>query len=373
MRFEDISKFHIRRPAASGEKIVVGMSGGVDSSVAAALLAISGYTVTGLTLKFLCNDCGRGTRSEDNTFFRAEEVCRSLGIEHRTVDVSSEFRKKVIDHFTGEYRAGRTPNPCIICNEKIKFPAIAAAADSLGVRSIATGHYARLARDREGRLLLGEAKDHSKDQGYFLYRVPVKILKRIVFPLADLRKDEVRSVAAGIGLHTKTGKESQDICFLPDGDLSGFLSDYIKTAEGDVVDKDGKVLGSHGGTFRYTIGQRRGLGIASEAPLYVSSIDPGKNRIVLSDNESLFTDRVVCSGLRMRVRDPLLPLSARIRYRHKPAKVKSVERRKNNLAVSFEKSQRAVTSGQSLVLYSGGMIIGGGIITDPAESESDES
>ncbi len=339
------------------------MSGGVDSSVAAALLAGSGYAVTGLTLKFLCNGCGKGAGSEDDTVSSAEEVCRSLGIEHRTVDVSHEFRKKVIDYFTGEYKAGRTPNPCIICNEKVKFPAIAAAADSLGVRSIATGHYARLARDREGRLLFGEAKDRLKDQGYFLYRVPVKILKRIVFPLAGLTKEEVRSLAAGIGLHTKTGKESQDICFLPDGDLSGFLSANISTSEGDVVDKNGNLLGRHRGTFQYTIGQRKGLGIASSAPLYVSSIDPGQKRIVLSDNESLFTDRVICSGLRMRVRDPLLPLSAKIRYRHRPAKVKSVERRKDTLAVSFERPQRAVTSGQSLVLYSGGMIIGGGIIT----------
>ncbi len=369
MRAGDISRYNIRRPSAPGEKVVVGMSGGVDSSVAAALLKESGYSVTGLTLRFLCDSCGRRDGSDDDSVSRSRDVCGEIGIEHRTKDVSAEFREKVIRYFTDEYRDGRTPNPCIVCNEKVKFPAISAVADSLGARKIATGHYARLARDGKGRLLLGAATDRSKDQGYFLYRVPVRILKKTLFPLAYLRKDEVLSIADGIGLHTKAGKESQDICFLPGGDISGFLGARIGTAEGDVVDCEGNVLGRHDGIYRYTIGQRKGLGIASGAPMYVRSLDPVRNRIVLAGDEDLFTGVVECSSLRMRVMDPRLPLDAKIRYRHVPAKVRSLERRGNSLTVVFDNPQRAVTGGQSLVLYSGGMIIGGGLITGPARLE----
>ncbi len=363
----DILKSSIRKPLPAGERVVIGMSGGVDSSTAAALLKERGYSVTGLTLKFLCEGCSSGKKNGDEPSLRAKNICDRLGIDHEVIDVSGRFRREVIDHFISSYRAGRTPNPCIICNERVKFPSIASAADSLGIRRVATGHYARLANDSAGRLLISEAADRMKDQGYFLYRVPVSILKRSIFPLAGLKKDQVRSIASSLGLGAKSGKESQDICFIPDGDLRQFLSGHLDPVEGDVVDRTGKVLGRHKGAFNYTIGQRKGLGISSQTPLYVSSIDPCENRVVLSDGGEILGDKVVCSQLRMRVRNPALPLTAKIRYRHRPAAVKEISKIGSRLIVRFRENQRAVTSGQSLVLYSDGMIIGGGIIEGPGD------
>ncbi len=361
----NIGSFDVRPPGKRGEGVVVGMSGGVDSSVAAWLLKKSGYRVTGVTFKFLCAGCVKGVPGgRDDIVSRASGISQSLGIEHRVVDVSEIFQKKVIDSFVKEYHAGRTPNPCVTCNEMIKFPSMAAVADSLGIRMIATGHYSRLTRDGKGRVFLGRAVEPVKDQTYFLYRVPVNLLKRSIFPLAKMRKEQVRAFAADLGLKTRTGKESQDICFVSKGDLAGFLCAYIEPAEGDIVDEDRNLIGRHKGIFRYTVGQRKGLGISGKAPMYVKEIDPVNNRIVLSEDGSLLTDTVVFSNLKLRFREPAVPLSAKVRYSNEPSPLNRITRGGGQCTVVFEKNQRAVTPGQSLVLYQEETVVGGGIITD---------
>ncbi len=339
------------------------MSGGIDSSTAALLLRDAGYTVVGVTFGFQCGACGGRDLSDDPSVIRARSVCGTLGIEHRAVDLTGDFRTKVVEDFIGEYRAGRTPNPCVTCNEKLKFPSIAAVAASLGAARIATGHYARTARDVGSRVWLEMSADRAKDQSYFLYRVPVDLLERCVFPLGNTTKEDVRKIAEEAGLSASTGRESQDICFIPGGDLPGFLSSYIEPDPGEVVDACGNVVGTHNGVFRYTVGQRKGLGISGASPMYVCSVDPAANRIVLAENDRLFSRSATCSRLRMRIRRPGLPLKARIRYRHGPAEVGRIEVGGGICRVVFVEEQRAVTPGQSLVLYSGTRIIGGGIIT----------
>jgi tRNA-specific 2-thiouridylase len=345
----------------AGESVAVGMSGGVDSSVAALLLIRAGYNVTGVTFRLQCRGCLSEGHTQDGAEERAERVCRKLGIEHRVLDAVESFDKKVIDSFVREYVNGRTPNPCITCNENIKFPLLERFAQISGIDRIATGHYVKTVRER-GTVFLEAANDRKKDQSYFLYRVPVRILERCIFPVGTIEKEEVRKIASETGIGTETGKESQDICFIPDGDFSGFLESRIPPQPGDVLDESGKRLGSHQGIFRYTLGQRRGLGISSVEPMYIKRIDMATNSIVLTDNEGLCSTDLICRNMKMRVRDPKLPLTARIRYRHRPAALSKITFAGGECRVSFLEPQRAPTPGQSLVIYSGDRVIGGGII-----------
>lgn len=350
----------------------VGLSGGVDSSAALWLLHRAGYRVAGVTLGIYCpiEETGPRRRAcEAASIDRASRYCELLGVPHHIIDVEDRFHGTVIRDFVAQYRRGRTPNPCIVCNEKIKFPALAEAADRLGLTYIATGHHARIVRGSRGRPSLAVAADARKDQSYFLYRVPVALLQRCLFPVGVMQKAQARRIAARAGIERIAPRESQDVCFLREGDLGAFLDRYIDTVGGEVVDETGHVLGRHRGVWRYTVGQRRGLGISAASPLYVKRIDPRRNRIVLAPEEELFAATVRCRGVKLRSRSVAPPLVAKIRYRHPPAAVADIARGDGVLTVTFEQPQRAPTPGQSLVLYRDGVVIGGGII-DSVDGES---
>jgi len=347
------------------ESVVVGMSGGVDSTAAAWMLHEKGYRVIGVTLRFYCYArSGASPRPccSDALLNRARRLCAKLGLDHHVVDVEEEFRESVVRDFLEEYRAGRTPNPCIVCNEKVKFPGLLRVADWLDCGWIATGHYARLVRGENGAAFLAAALDAKKDQSYFLYRVPVKILDRTLFPLGETLKESVKGMAPRFELGPGKQRESQDICFIPGGDMRRFLREHIGCAPGEVVDHEGRVLGRHDGAHLYTKGQRKGFGIAGGVPLYVVRIDAERNRVVLGPREMVSSDGALCGSLRMRSREPGDGLRARVRYRRPLADVVRIERRGRLIAVAFREPQWAVTPGQSLVLYRDGIVVGGGII-----------
>jgi tRNA-specific 2-thiouridylase len=349
------------------EAVVVGMSGGVDSASAAWILHEKGYRVFGVTLRFSCY--ARSAASprpccSDALLRRARRLCAKLGIDHHVIDVEKEFGDTVVRDFLDNYRAGKTPNPCILCNEKVKFPALVKAADWLGCERIATGHYARLVSGGRGAPLLATAFDGKKDQSYFLYRVPVKILRRTLFPLGEMLKESVKAASARFGVGHEGQRESQDVCFLPEGSLRHFLGERIGFVPGDIVDRGGRVLGRHDGAHLYTIGQRKGLRFAGGIPLYVSGIDVRSNRVVLGPKEEVFGAGALCGSLRLRSRDLGGGLAAKIRYGRVPAAVASAARRGSLLDVTFREPQWAVTPGQSLVLYRGDTVVGGGIIEE---------
>jgi tRNA-specific 2-thiouridylase len=348
------------------EGIVVGMSGGVDSSTAVRILCERGYRVIGVTLRFFCYTRARASARpccSDALLRRARQLCARLGIEHHVIDAEAEFSEKVVSNFIDEYRAGRTPNPCIVCNEKVKFPALLRVADWLGCDRIATGHYAKLlSRDAHGKRYLAAGSDGTKDQSYFLYRVPVGVLMRTIFPLGELSKEVVRRWAPALGCGHERALESQDVCFIPEGNLKEFLCERIGCVAGDVVDEEGHVLGTHEGAHLYTVGQRRGLGVAGGAPRYVAAIDASRNRVVLAARERVFHAGALCGSLKLRRRDIGLPCKARVRHRRPLVDVIHIERRGKTLLVRFREPQWAVTPGQSLVLYENGVVVGGGII-----------
>lgn len=339
------------------DKIMAAMSGGVDSS-AAALILKDKYSVCGGTLK-LCDDAPAA---------EAKKVCDFLGIEHHVFDFKAQFKEYVIDDFARSYMSGLTPNPCIICNNKIKFGLLLDAAEKLGCNKIATGHYANVEYDDlSGRYLLKKASDPSKDQTYVLYGLSQRVLSKIIFPLSQLSKDEIREIARGGGLPAAEKKDSQDICFIPDKDYIRFLKDNYGAAEnrGDFVLKDGTVLGEHKGQFAYTIGQRKGLGVSYSEPLYVIRKDDKENRVVLGRDADLYKKRIKVKNVNWIAFDnPQEPISAegKIRYSQKTAKCRVYPTGDNTAEVEFENAQRAPTAGQSAVFYSGDVVLGGGII-----------
>ena len=338
----------------------------MDSSVAALLLKERGYRVIGVTLRLsapVATHAGPKSCCSDESILRAEKICGRLGIEHITLDCRAAFSEMVIREFVDEYRAGRTPNPCITCNERIKFPQLAAAADRNGCSSIATGHYARLVKKGRDSVLLASSPDAGKDQSYFLYRVPVSILERTIFPLQEMSKEDVRATAFRHGLREVKAGESQDVCFLGGTDLHAFLSGRLKETGGDVIDDGGRIIGRHSGIHNFTIGQRKGLGISAERPLYVTSVDAGRNLLTLGPEEGLYSSTAVCRRVRLRFRKIDAPLRAKIRYRHAPAEVERIETGGGSMKVRFRKPQRAITPGQSVVLYREGIIVGGGVIS----------
>jgi len=352
--------------------VIVGMSGGVDSSTTAWYLKKQGYEVVGVTIEFLGSGFNphRRTCCDDEAVRSAGEFCEKIGIEHRVIDAGERFRREVIEYFIREYRKGRTPNPCIICNERVKFPILAEVARDIGFSYIATGHYARIIRKRDGRPFIATATDIEKDQSYFLYRVPVSIIERTLFPLGTFTKDRVKALYAELGLTLPARTESQDVCFIPEGGLREFLSNYLGYDEGKIVDINGRKLGHHIGTHFYTVGQRRGLGVSSDRPLYVKEIDAERKEIVLSTEERLFSNTAVCEKLKLRTRSLKPPLYAKIRYRHKPGEVEYCEMENARMIVYFKEPQRAITPGQSLVLYKDGLILGGGIIVESSNDKS---
>jgi tRNA-uridine 2-sulfurtransferase len=339
-------------------KIAVAMSGGVDSSVTAALLKKQGHDVFGVTMQLSDN---AEVASVD-----AAKVAEKLGIPHHVFDLREVFTRTVIEYFNNEYTAGRTPNPCVLCNRQIKFGALWEKARALGADYMATGHYATITLEN-GRFLLKKGADLKKDQSYFLYRLSQEQLGRTVFPLAALTKDKVKEIAREMDLPAANRPESQEICFIPDNDYTGFLREHIpaNAAPGPILDGAGKRLGEHNGIFNYTIGQRKGLGIAAAQPLYVTGIETTANAITVGGKEALYGDELMAGDLNwIAIPPPARPFkaAARIRYRHTEADALITPIDNDKVQVKFTTPQMAVTPGQSVVFYDGDTVIGGGTI-----------
>jgi tRNA-uridine 2-sulfurtransferase len=344
------------------KKILVAMSGGVDSSVSAALLKDKGYEVAGATLCLgVSSGAGPkkccGPREIDD----ARRVCTALGIRHYVFDFSGEMEALVIANFLSEYARGRTPNPCIECNRHLKFRILLKKARALGFDGMATGHYARTAV-RDGRHFLLRPADRKKDQTYFLYCINKDDLPHTVFPLADYTKDDVRKLARQLRLPVAEKPESQDICFISEKGLHAFLEARLPEAiPGDIVDSSGRVLGQHKGICFYTIGQRQGLGISARNPLYVTALDAASNRVIAGDKKYLAGAGLVAGSINMLSDAVPQQAAAKIRYGHK-AEPCSFTVSGDELTVSFPEQQEAITLGQSVVLYDGDVVLGGGII-----------
>ncbi|MBE7021933.1 MAG: tRNA 2-thiouridine(34) synthase MnmA [Ruminococcaceae bacterium] len=339
-------------------KVMAAMSGGVDSSVAAYLLQKAGHTVCGATLHLT------GPEGQE-----ARLAAESLSIPFYEFDEREAFRRQVIDAFAESYERGETPNPCIICNRLIKFGLLLDRARALGQDCLATGHYARVERDlASGRFLLKKAKDETKDQTYMLCLLTQEQLSRALFPLGDLTKKEIREIAADIGLKSANHPDSQDICFVPDGDYAGFLEARRGEAYpiGQFVDEDGHALGEHKGIVRYTIGQRKGLGIALGRPAFVLSKDAVENRVVLGEESRLFSTRVRAEQVNwIACEKPpeMLRVTAKTRYSHQAAEAVLHVPEEGVVLAEFKKPQRAPAPGQAMVFYDGDVVVGGGIIT----------
>ncbi len=356
------------------KKVAVAMSGGVDSSVAAALLREKGFEVMGLTMevfnlpKPFCSDeylrscCGRGAVADAN------RVAAQLRIPHYVISLKRLFQKWVIDDFCGEYARGRTPNPCIRCNRYIKFEALWSKAKKLGADFLATGHHARIVFNRKsGVFWLKKGKDHRKDQSYFLYTMRQEQLGRSLMPIGEFTKKEVREKARQLGLVVHQRPESQEICFIPDTDYIRFLRHRIPELfkAGQIVDKENRLLGSHKGIIHYTVGQRRGIGIAAAHPHYVLEIHPDSHTVVVGAQSHLYKKKVFVSHLNFVSPsdfDAPLEVMAKIRYMHREAKATLFVLDKNRVCLEFEKPQRAVAPGQSAVFYDRDRVVGGGII-----------
>ena len=345
------------------------MSGGVDSSSAAALLLEQGYDVVGITLKLWPQDCI--SRAEDKccgpqAVTDARAVCHRLGIPFYLVDEAEDFKREVIQYFADEYRAGRTPTPCVMCNEKLKFGTLITRARKLGADRIATGHYARIERDAvTGRRVLKRGRDPRRDQSYFLFSLRQDQLARALFPLGELLKTETREVAREKSLKTADKEESMEICFVPDNDYGRFLrqANLAVAHRGDIVDLHGRILGQHDGIEFYTIGQRKGLGIAAPKPLYVVDLDPVRNRVVVGDDADLSRDefRVErCNWIPFAEPPASLEVSAKIRYNHPGTPATVTPQDGGGALVKLHTPQRAITPGQACVFYDGDVVVGGG-------------
>lgn len=349
------------------EKIVIGMSGGVDSSVAAWLLKEQGYEVIGVTMETWENDATGANACGSSAVLDAKAVADVLGIPHYTVDFREAFRRDVVEPFVAAYEAGRTPNPCVACNRKVKWEALLEKAKELGAEQIATGHYARIRRLSDGRYAVERAVSAAKDQTYALYQLSQEQLARTKMPLGAFTKDQVRELAKKAGLPVADKPDSQDICFIPDQDYAAFIERLRGTVppEGDFVDTKGKTLGRHRGIIHYTIGQRKGLGIAFGVPMFVKEIRQETNEVVLGTEDEVFSRRVICRSLCfMAEADFLEPrrVTAKIRYSHKGA-AGTVRRMGDDLAECvFDEPVRAVTPGQAIVFYDGDLVLGGGTI-----------
>ncbi len=352
----------------SGERVVVAMSGGVDSSVAAALLLEQGYEVIGITMRLWSLDASGGLRNqrrccsvEDTD--DARRVCQALGIPHYVLNMEERFREDVVNYFTGEYALGRTPNPCLACNERVKFRPLLQKALAFGADYLATGHYARTERTADGYCLL-KAVDLVKDQSYVLFQLGQGELRRLLFPVGGATKPEIREVARRHGLPNADKPDSADICFIPTGDLRGFIGERIDLRPGPIVDRAGEVLGEHGGIATLTVGQRKGLGIAGGRPLYVLALDPVENAAVVGPDEALFVTDARAGRLSFVAGEPpatAFDCSARVRY-HAAEAPASVRIEGDRAFICFAEPQRAVTPGQAVVFYDGDRVIGGGIL-----------
>lgn len=354
----------------NGKHVVIAMSGGVDSSVSAALLKEQGYEVTGVSLQLYDPipkepGCRIKTCCSLDDVIDAGRVAKKLGIPFEVIDMRAEFKKLVVDYFIAEYAAGRTPNPCIRCNDLIKFDLLLKKTQEMGADLLATGHYARTAEDDSGRKWLLTGLDPAKDQSYFLFTLTQEQLRQVVFPVGLLEKPHVRSLAADFNLPVAQKHESQEICFIPDNDYVRFLESHAVTPlPGEIVTGDGTVVGRHSGLHRYTVGQRKGLGVAWKHPLHVVALDTDRNRVLVGGRDELSRTSLIAG----KATWSSLPATdefraaCRIRYRHQPAPCRVVMLSDNRFEVYFDMPQTSVTPGQAAVLYDGERVLGGGWI-----------
>jgi tRNA-specific 2-thiouridylase len=351
-------------------RVVVAMSGGVDSSVAAALLKKQGHDVVGLSMQLYDQSGSPGTFGNCCTLDDlndARRVAAAIGIPHYILNLEQRFEETVVRNFVGEYAAGRTPLPCAHCNSDLKFSTLVERAAGFDAAVVATGHYARVERRADGRWLLRRGTDPGKDQSYFLFSLTQAQLARAMFPVGELNKAEVRSTAQALGLSVADKPDSQEICFVPSGDYAAFVERRAPetAAAGPIVDTAGRQLGSHGGIHRFTVGQRKGLGLSSPAPLYVLKLEPDSGTVVVGDRAALDQSALLASGVNwvsMVAPGDWTRVTAQIRHHHAaaPARVRALDDGRAEL--EFDAPQAAITPGQAVVFYDGDLVVGGGWI-----------
>ena len=379
------------------KKVLLGMSGGVDSSVSAILLQKQGYEVIGATMRLWENENNSEDNVTNDAIRDAKKICEKLGIEHHVIDLREEFKKRVIDNFICSYQCAKTPNPCIECNKYIKFKTFYRIAQDLECEYMATGHYARIEfSEKYNQYILMKSKEEKKDQTYFLYGIDKTILSKVIFPLSEFKnKEEIRKIAQENGLEVANKKDSQEVCFIPNNDYISFLKeqnkrndilknkklnlnnqaegitkryinakDTTQNAEGNIILTSGEIVGKHTGLINYTIGQRKGLGISYKEPLYVLRLDKEKNQVIVGIEKELYSTKLTADELNFLLNidfSKKIEVKAKIRYRAKEAEA-TLEVKNNIANVNFKEPQRAVTPGQSVVFYIDDIVLGGGKI-----------